>query len=72
MVQMLLLVIQFESPIFVFQGIIDRDELMFTKARQHNLPIFMVLSGGYQKRTARIIADSILNLRDKNLIQPIT
>ena len=28
----------------------------------------MVTSGGYQRSTARIIADSVLNLRSKNLI----
>ena len=29
----------------------------------------MVTSGGYQKTTARIIADSILNLRKNNFIK---
>lgn len=29
----------------------------------------MVTSGGYQKTTARIIADSVLNLREKSLIE---
>ncbi|KAK7869032.1 hypothetical protein R5R35_002981 [Gryllus longicercus] len=50
------------------QGIIRRDELVFMKARERRIPIAMVTSGGYLKQTARIIADSILNLYDKGLI----
>ncbi|WAQ97692.1 HDA11-like protein, partial [Mya arenaria] len=44
-------------------GIIARDEMVFKKARDLNIPIMMVTSGGYQRSTAQIIADSILNLR---------
>lgn len=47
-----------------------RDELVFRVARGCQVPILMVTSGGYQKRTARIIADSILNLYDLGLIGP--
>ncbi|XP_030063626.1 histone deacetylase 11 isoform X1 [Microcaecilia unicolor] len=50
------------------QGIIKRDEIVFLTARRHKIPILMVTSGGYQKRTARIIADSILNLHNLGLI----
>ena len=50
------------------QGIILRDELVFKSARERNIPIFMLTSGGYQKRTAKVIADSILNLHKKGLI----
>ncbi|KAH0630364.1 hypothetical protein JD844_013328, partial [Phrynosoma platyrhinos] len=50
------------------QGIIDRDEIVFRAARKHRVPILMVTSGGYQKRTARIIADSLLNLHSLGLI----
>ncbi|MEE6501557.1 hypothetical protein FKM82_004244 [Ascaphus truei] len=50
------------------QGIIKRDEIVFTIARSRCIPILMVTSGGYQKRTARIIADSILNLHNLGLI----
>lgn len=53
----------------VLQGIIARDEMVFAKAQALNVPIFMVLSGGYQRETARVIADSILNLQKKGLIQ---
>lgn len=37
-------------------------------ATERNIPIFMLTSGGYQRKTARIIANSILNLAEKNLI----
>uniref|UniRef100_A0A3Q2C9H3 Histone deacetylase 11 n=1 Tax=Cyprinodon variegatus TaxID=28743 RepID=A0A3Q2C9H3_CYPVA len=50
------------------QGIIRRDELVFRAARRRGIPILMVTSGGYQKKTARIIADSILNLHLQGLI----
>lgn len=51
-------------------GIVKRDELVFRVVRGHQVPILMVTSGGYQKRTARIIADSILNLHNLGLIGP--
>ncbi|XP_078369985.1 histone deacetylase 11-like [Oculina patagonica] len=50
------------------QGIIERDQIVFQEARQRGIPIFMLTSGGYQRRTARIIADSILNLQEQGLI----
>ncbi|XP_049682646.1 histone deacetylase 11 isoform X4 [Accipiter gentilis] len=50
------------------QGIVKRDEVVFKAARRRRIPILMVTSGGYQKRTARIIADSILNLHNLGLI----
>lgn len=49
-------------------GIIKRDEMVFSKARSQNIPIVMLLSGGYLKKTARIIATSIINLHDLGLI----
>ncbi len=49
--------------------IIKRDEIVFKYAFEHNTPIVMVLSGGYQKSNAKIIADSILNLRQKFFIK---
>uniref|UniRef100_A0A8D2D4A0 Histone deacetylase 11 n=1 Tax=Sciurus vulgaris TaxID=55149 RepID=A0A8D2D4A0_SCIVU len=51
-------------------GIVKRDELVFRVVRGQQIPILMVTSGGYQKRTARIIADSILNLHSLDLIGP--
>jgi len=53
---------------FPRQGIIKRDEMVFTIVRDKRIPIVMVTSGGYQRRTAEVIARSILNLRDKRLI----
>ncbi|XP_037346244.1 histone deacetylase 11 isoform X2 [Pungitius pungitius] len=50
------------------EGIVKRDEIVFRAARRRGVPILMVTSGGYQKKTARIIADSILNLRLQGLI----
>ncbi|XP_037658672.1 histone deacetylase 11 isoform X2 [Choloepus didactylus] len=50
------------------EGIMKRDELVFRVVRSRQVPILMVTSGGYQKRTARIIADSILNLHGLGLI----
>ncbi|KAF7693264.1 histone deacetylase 11 isoform X2 [Silurus meridionalis] len=50
------------------QGIVNRDEIVFRAARRRGIPILMVTSGGYQKKTARIIADSILNLHRQHLI----
>lgn len=60
---------EFTLPFFP-QGIVKRDEVVFRVVRAHDIPILMVTSGGYQKRTARIIADSILNLHDLGLIGP--
>ncbi|RZB77479.1 histone deacetylase 11, partial [Asbolus verrucosus] len=51
------------------QGIIERDELVFSRARTRNIPIVMLTSGGYLKETARIIASSIINLHEMGLIQ---
>ncbi|KAF2901613.1 hypothetical protein ILUMI_04570 [Ignelater luminosus] len=50
------------------QGIIQRDEMVFQKARSKRIPIVMLTSGGYLKKTAKIIATSILNLHDLGLI----
>jgi histone deacetylase 11 len=49
-------------------GITIRDEKVFRFARERNIPILMLTSGGYMKSSARIIADSIANLTRKNLI----
>ena len=50
------------------QGIIERDQIVFQKCRTRGIPVFMVTSGGYLRETARIVADSILNLREMGLI----
>ncbi|KAK4319862.1 hypothetical protein Pmani_009248 [Petrolisthes manimaculis] len=50
------------------QGIIERDEIVFQKVTQRRIPIIMLTSGGYQRSTAAVIADSIDNLSKKSLI----
>ena len=47
------------------QGIITRDEIVFKECLNRNIPIVMVLSGGYQKTNGPCIADSITNLNSK-------
>ncbi len=48
-------------------GIKQRDEFVFSQALSRNIPIVMVLSGGYTKESAGIISRSIENLI-KNVI----
>ncbi|XP_074645046.1 histone deacetylase 11-like isoform X2 [Tubulanus polymorphus] len=50
------------------EGIIERDQIVFQRVRTRGIPLLMVTSGGYQRATARIIADSILNLKTLGLI----
>ncbi|KAL2317904.1 hypothetical protein Fmac_031780 [Flemingia macrophylla] len=50
-------------------GIALRDEKVFRFAREKNIPIVMLTSGGYMKSSARVIADSIVNLSKKCLIE---
>ncbi|XP_077210111.1 histone deacetylase 2 isoform X2 [Tasmannia lanceolata] len=49
-------------------GVISRDEKVFRFAKEKNVPLVMVTSGGYMKTSARVIADSIMNLSKKCLI----
>ncbi|KAL4649344.1 hypothetical protein ACB092_01G007800 [Castanea dentata] len=49
-------------------GIANRDEKVFRFARERNIPIVMLTSGGYMKSSARVIADSMINLSKKSLI----
>ncbi|MCK4540333.1 histone deacetylase [Candidatus Parcubacteria bacterium] len=44
------------------EGIIKRDEVIFRYAKENNIPILMVLSGGYAFESARIIGESIENI----------
>ncbi|XP_058451615.1 histone deacetylase 11 [Malaya genurostris] len=43
-------------------GVIERDEIVFQMAQARHVPLVMLLSGGYLRSSARVIADSILNL----------
>ncbi|PWA95127.1 histone deacetylase 2 [Artemisia annua] len=49
-------------------GVAIRDEKVFMFARDKNIPLVMLTSGGYMKSSARVIADSIINLSNKSLI----
>lgn len=49
-------------------SIVKRDETVFRhclRAKPQPVPVVMVLSGGYQRNNAAVIADSVLNLDDK-------
>ncbi len=48
------------------EGIINRDEFVFDQALSNDIPILMVLSGGYSKESASIIGRSIENIIRKN------
>ncbi|KAJ8927171.1 hypothetical protein NQ314_020447 [Rhamnusium bicolor] len=49
-------------------GIIKRDEIVFREAISRSIPIVMLTSGGYLKKTAKIIANSIIHLYKEGLI----
>ncbi|KAL3498608.1 hypothetical protein ACH5RR_041340 [Cinchona calisaya] len=51
------------------EGIATRDEKVFSFARERSIPLVMLTSGGYMKSSARVIADSIINLSKKSLIE---
>jgi histone deacetylase 11 len=44
------------------EGIVERDELVFKSALERNIPILMLLSGGYTRGSAKIIGRSIENI----------
>lgn len=48
------------------QAVIERDERVFQAARARDTPIVMLLSGGYQKSNASVIAESIMNLKQNS------
>lgn len=43
-------------------GVIKRDYYVFKAARNKNIPILMLLSGGYSENGPHLIADSIINI----------
>jgi len=51
------------------KGVVKRDELVFEAGKQKNIPVCMLLSGGYTNESAIVIADSIKNLIDKKYIE---
>lgn len=52
------------------EGVIARDELIFNYAQSRNIPVIMLLAGGYQKNNARIIARSISSLIETFELEP--
>ncbi len=50
------------------EGILERDALVFTQAQDNEIPVLMVLSGGYTKESAMITAHSIEHIL-KNIIK---
>lgn len=49
-------------------GVIERDEIVFGAAIERHIPIVMLLSGGYLRSSAKVIADSMINLSEKGLM----
>ncbi|RZC68285.1 hypothetical protein C5167_031533 [Papaver somniferum] len=49
-------------------GVASRDEKVFRFAKKKNIPLVMLTSGGYMKSSAKVIADSLMNLSVKRLI----
>lgn len=47
------------------EGVIERDAMVFEFAMEMGVPICMVLSGGYTRRSAAVIAASLANLLRK-------
>ncbi|XP_030375937.1 histone deacetylase 11 [Scaptodrosophila lebanonensis] len=50
------------------EGVIERDYMVFQTFRSRGIPIVMLLSGGYLKSSARVIAGSIVNLKRSLLL----
>jgi len=50
------------------EGVMERDRLVFSTFRALNIPVVMLLSGGYSKASAGVIASSIVNLRQQGLL----
>ncbi|RZC68283.1 hypothetical protein C5167_031534 [Papaver somniferum] len=53
-------------------GVASRDEKVFRFAKEKNIPLVMLTSGGYMKSSAKVIADSLTNLSAKGLIDLAT
>ncbi|XP_043722938.1 histone deacetylase 2 [Telopea speciosissima] len=49
-------------------GVVSRDEKVFRFAKEKNVPLVMLTSGGYMRSSARVIADSLINLSKNCLI----
>ncbi len=51
------------------QGIARRDQFVFELCLERDVPLCMLLSGGYSQESAQTIASSIENLKDQGLIK---
>ena len=51
-------------------GIVQRDELVFREALKRKIPILMVLSGGYTRRSGHITGQSLENILRNDLKMP--
>lgn len=49
-------------------GVIDRDMVVFKAVRSRNIPIVMLLSGGFLKNAADVVGSSITKLHEERLI----
>lgn len=49
-------------------GVVRRDEMVFMKAKERNIPIVMLSSGGYSRQSATVVANSIANLHNLEII----
>jgi len=47
------------------EGVVKRDDMVFEEARKRNIPLVMLLSGGYQKTNAGVIANSVTSILQK-------
>ena len=47
------------------EGIIKRDDMVFKFAKDRNIPVLMLLSGGYSKKSSGIIGKSLVNIIKK-------
>lgn len=50
------------------QGIIDRDNFVLDKAMENKIPVLMVLSGGYYRKSGEIIAKSIKTFLERHSV----
>jgi len=50
------------------QGISKRDEIVFRTAKNNKIPILMLLSGGYHKKSGDIVGRSIVSLINKGIL----
>lgn len=50
-------------------GVIERDVIVFKAVRSRNIPIVMLLSGGFSKKAGEVVGSSITRLHEEGLIK---